>query len=281
LLFCPGNRPEMIAKLGRFGADGVAIDLEDGVPARDKEAARLIAREGATGLLGTHPNPQVFVRVNQAGSPWIQADIAEGVDQGTSGIIVPKLERLDQLQWVARELDNAGLTDAKIIGGLETVEGIESCVGLTHPRLVALYFGAEDYIADIGGERTVSNHEVAYARSRVVTAARLLGVAALDQAVVEIDEHDRFFREAVEARQLGYTGKVCLHPGQVALANQVFTPTVEEVDRSRRILAAADEAAQKGRGVVLFEGQMVDLPILRQAARLLERAAIPSEKEMP
>lgn len=109
-------------------------------------------------------------------------------------------------------------------------------------------------------------------------AARIAGIAAIDQAVVDIRDDARFLAEAAEARQLGYRGKVCLHPAQVALAHQVFTPSVEEIDRARRLLDAAAQAAETGRGVVLFEGQMVDQPLVEQAARLLSQAAEPDTR---
>jgi citrate lyase subunit beta/citryl-CoA lyase len=271
-LFCPGNRADMLAKLGGVGADAVAIDLEDGVPAPAKETARPTAREAASALARDHPEVHVFVRVNPVGSPWVEADIEEALPATVAGICIPKVERAEQLDWAADRLDRAGLTEAVIIGGLETAAGVEAAPGLAHPRLAALYFGAEDYIADVGGERTESGHEVAYARARAVMATTIIGVAAIDQVVIEVRNGDRFTAEAVEARQLGYSGKMCLHPAQVPLAHEVFSPTAEEVDRARRLLEAAADARRQGRGVILFEGQMVDVPVIRHAERVLERA---------
>jgi citrate lyase subunit beta/citryl-CoA lyase len=164
------------------------------------------------------------------------------------------------------------------VGGWETAAGIESAPGLEHPRLIGAYFGAEDYIADVGGERTAHGREVAYARSRAVLAGRIIGVGVLDQVVVEVHNSDRFRAEATEARQLGFTGKLCVHPSQVKLANDVFTPTDEEVDRSRRMLSAVADAEKEGRGVVWFEGRMVDVPVIRQAERLLARAHLEPEE---
>jgi citrate lyase subunit beta / citryl-CoA lyase len=281
LLFCPGNRPDMLAKLGAIGADAVAIDLEDGVPPDAKDGARQIAREATIALAASDPHQQVFIRVNSTGSPWIEGDLAEALDPAATGIILPKLEHLDQLEWAAGKLDGAGLRRGMILGGLETAAGIENAPGLAHPSLGGVYFGAEDFIADVGGQRTASGHEVTYARSRAIMAARIIGVSALDQVVVQVKDRDRFLAEAVTARQLGYTGKVCLHPAQVPLAHQVFTPSDEEVDHSRRLLAAAAEARRGGRGVILFEGQMVDLPVVRHAERVLAQAGITHEEREP
>ncbi|MBO0730929.1 MAG: CoA ester lyase [Acidimicrobiaceae bacterium] len=270
LLFCPGNRPEMMAKLAAIGADCVAIDLEDGVPVDAKVGARQTAREGASLLAGQ----QVFIRVNGTDTPWIEDDIASAVGPSAAGIILPKLESVSQLEWVAAQLDAAGLREAKIIGGLETALGIEEAPRLAHPRLVAVYFGAEDYIADVGGERTPSSHEVAYARARTVMAARIIGVAPIDQVVVEVKNDERYLAEAVTARQLGFTGKICLHPAQVPLANQVFTPGEGEIQRARRLLSAVADARRESRGTVLFEGAMVDVPLIRQAEQVLARAGL-------
>lgn len=269
---CPGNRPDMIAKLPRAGADGVVLDLEDGVPAGEKEAARRVALEGAAALGAEHPELAVFVRVNGPGSPWVEEDIAAGVARSVAGVVLPKLESVEQLRWTAGRLDRAGLHHAVIVGGLESAAGVEEAPRVGHPRLAAMYFGAEDFIADVGGERTAAGHEVAYARSRVALAVRLLGVAGLDQVVVEVRDDARFMAEATQARQLGYAGKVCLHPAQVALANDAFTPGAEAVERARRLLAAVAAGETEGRGVVLFEDQMVDLPAIRQARRVIELA---------
>jgi citrate lyase subunit beta / citryl-CoA lyase len=277
LLFCPGNRPEMIAKLGLVGADGAVIDLEDGVPVDAKAQARQVTRAGAEALLATHPSLQLFIRVNATDSPWIERDVTEALVPGIVGIVLPKVEAVQQIDWASGLLDGTGLSQAGIIGGWETAAGIESAPNLRHPRLIGAYFGAEDYIADVGGERTAQGHEVAYARSRAVMAARIIGVGVLDQVVVEVHNSERFRAEAIQARQLGYAGKLCVHPSQVEVANHVFTPTDEEVDRSRRLLSAVADAEKEGRGVVWFEGRMVDVPVIRQAERLLARAHVEPE----
>jgi citrate lyase subunit beta / citryl-CoA lyase len=262
----------MMAKLGPVGADAVVLDLEDAVPYAEKETARRAVRDSAAELRSRHPGQATYVRVNAIGSPWIAADIAEAMAPDLDGIVLPKLEEGDQVEWAVSQLDRSGFRDGVIVGGIETALGVERAPEFAHPRLVGVYFGAEDYIADLGGERTAGGHEVAYARSRVAMAARLLGVPAVDQVVVEIKNDVRYTTEAVEARQLGYSGKMCIHPAQVRLAHRVFSPTDQEVDRARRLLAAAEQGARDGRGVVLFEGQMIDAPVIRHAERILERA---------
>jgi citrate lyase subunit beta/citryl-CoA lyase len=138
--------------------------------------------------------------------------------------------------------------------------------------VTAAYFGAEDYVTDLGGVRTPGNAEVAHARAVVVLAARLAGVPAVDIVVPDFHDDDRFRREAAEARAFGYAGKLCIHPRQVALAHEAFVPSAEEVARARRLLAAYDEATARGTAAIAFEGQMVDEPLAARARGVLAAA---------
>ncbi len=155
------------------------------------------------------------------------------------------------------------------MAGLETVLGVADARELLGPPVVACYFGAEDYIADLGGVRTPGNGEVAYPRSVVPMAARLAGVPALDMVTLDFTDDDRFLNEAREARAQGYAGKLCVHPGQVTLANQAFLPTGQEVEWARRLLAAFGEA---GGSTIAFEGLMVDEVVAARARALLDGA---------
>jgi citrate lyase subunit beta/citryl-CoA lyase len=155
-----------------------------------------------------------------------------------------------------------------VLAGLETVRGVADARSILD-GVAACYFGAEDYVADLGGVRTPGNAEVATARALVGIAARLAGVPALDMVTLDFGDTDRFVREAAEARALGYSGKLCIHPAQVGPANEAFVPSAEEVDRARRLLAVFDAA---GGQTVAFEGQMVDEVIARQARATIEAA---------
>jgi citrate lyase subunit beta/citryl-CoA lyase len=140
------------------------------------------------------------------------------------------------------------------------------------PPIRWCYFGAEDFVADMGGVRTPENLEVVYARSRVVLAARVSDVRAIDQIVADFRDDAGYLTEAHTARALGYGGKLCIHPAQVSLAHEVFTPSGEQVDRARRLLAAYAEAAARGEATLVFEGEMVDEPMARRARSLLDVA---------
>lgn len=272
MLFAPAVRPDFIEKLPSRGADAVVIDCEDATPANAKAEGRANALRLAPGLAAA--GCTVVVRVNAVASEWFRDDVSTGVDPAVTAVIVPKVERVADLHIVSDALDAAGLTKVGVLAGLETALGVADARPLlTHRRVIAAYFGAEDFIADMGGIRTTGNAEVAYARSQVALAGRLGGVPLLDQVVADFRDDARFIREAAEARALGYAGKLCIHPGQVLLANDAFVPSPDEVERAGRLLAAYDEASANGVAAIDFEGQMVDEPLAAQARRILVLAA--------
>jgi len=263
----------VLAKLPRSGPDGVVLDLEDAVPAEAKVDARAVVARAAEALRDGHPGLAVHVRVNAVPSEWFADDVATALVAGIAGVVVPKLESAEQVAIVADALDRQGLSDLLIVAGLETAAGVERADEVTaDTRVHAAYFGAEDYVADLGGVRTTEGTEVLYARSRVALAARLTGTLAIDQVVTDLSDEERFRADAAVGRSLGYRGKLCIHPAQVAWAHGAFSPSGDELDRARRLLAAYDAAVADGSAAIAFEGQMVDEPLARQARTLLDSA---------
>lgn len=277
MLFAPATRPDLVAKLPRSRPDGVIIDLEDAVPAGHKEAARAQAHAAAVALVGLGRGPAIYIRVNAIDTPWFAGDVATALPRGLSGIVVPKVESADGLQAVREALAAHGRADLRIIAGIESARGVLQVERLLEPpagvdAVHACYFGAEDYTADIGARRTAEGTEVLYARSRVALAAAVHGVLALDQVVVAIGADDRFLADAERGRDLGYRGKICIHPAQVPLANRVFSPSAEELERSARMLAAWEAGTSGGTGALLFDGRMIDEPAIREARAILVAA---------
>lgn len=269
LLFAPAVRPDFIAKLPDRGADAVVVDCEDATPPGAKGDARANVRALVPDL---STRCTVTVRVNAVASEWFADDIAALVPE-VAAVVVPKIDTVAALDRVASALDAVGLSDVGVIAGIETVLGVADARQLlAHSRVVAGYFGAEDFIADMGGVRTSSNDEVSVARGLVAIAGRLGGVPVLDQVVTDFRDDDRFRRECAEARALGYAGKLCIHPGQVAIANESFIPSADEVDRARRLLDAYASASVAGVSAIDFEGQMVDEPLAAQARRIIALA---------
>ena len=257
MLFVPGDRLDLAVKAPRSTPHVVVLDLEDAVPPAGKVAARDSMRQAVETLTGL---VAVCVRVNPPGTPWFADDVASLPD-GLAAIVIPKLQSAAQHNEVCRAIDGH-----PIVAGLETVRGVVDARDLLDPPVVACYFGAEDYIADLGGARTTSNEEVAVARSWVAMAARLAGIPALDMVTLDFGDEERFVREAREARALGYVGKMCIHPAQVRCANDAFRPSVDELEWARRLLAAFDHSA----GVTIaFEGQMVDEVVAARARAIV------------
>ncbi len=256
----------MISKVPRFAPDVGVLDLEDAVAAADKEHARTVAVT-ALAELDPVPGTTVLVRVNSASTPWFAADVAAVADSPASGVVLPKLERRAELDDLFAALARHGRADALVLAGLETGLGVADARTLL-PGVTACYFGAEDYVADLGGHRTRQGLEVLYARSQVSIAAHLAGVVALDQAVVGLDDDAHFTADADAGAALGYQGKICIHPRQVELCHEVFTPTDAEVVRARTTLAAG------AAGVAVVDGAMIDEVHLRMARAVLGRAGL-------
>jgi citrate lyase subunit beta / citryl-CoA lyase len=269
VLFAPASRPEVLAKLPRSGPDAVVLDLEDAVPATMKPEARAHALDLGPRLAAEHPGLAVTVRVNAVPTDWFVEDLG-ALTPDLAAVVVPKVESAGQLAAVVEALATRGLGHLGVVAGIETVAGVDRASAiLSAPGVTAAYFGAEDYVADLGGVRTGAGTEVLYARSRVAIAARLAGVVALDQVVTALVDEARFVEDAAVGRSLGYRGKLCIHPAQVAWANTAFSPSPQELDRARRLLDAYAAAAARGHASIAFEGQMVDEPLARQARAIL------------
>ncbi|MEM8708445.1 MAG: CoA ester lyase [Actinomycetota bacterium] len=269
LLFAPAVRPDLLRKMPRTGADAIVIDLEDATPPDAKGTGRAEMRSAVAELTGQIP---ILVRINDDTTPWHEDDLDSLPTDGLAGVVVPKIETVAGLDALDANLRARSL-DLPVIGGVETALGVADARPLlAHPTISAAYFGAEDFIADMGGVRTASNDEVAYARAQVALAGRLAEVTVIDQIVADFTDDERCRRECLDARAMGYGGKLCIHPAQVAIANEAFLPSAEEIDRARRLLAAYEDGKARGVASVAFEGQMVDEPVAVQARRILAQA---------
>ncbi|GAA5235811.1 CoA ester lyase [Verticiella sediminum] len=270
LLFAPANRPDLVLKFPRAAADCSVIDLEDGTALAEKQAARadlrnLVEQVRAAGLSGP-----LGVRVNAPDSPFFAEDVAAAVTCAPDVILLPKAEAVEDVLRLAAAIQ-AGGREIAVFAGIETAAGVLHAPQICACTRVlqAVFFGAEDLAADIGAQRTDRGDEVLAARSMVLLAARASRILAIDQAVVDIRDDERFLRDCAASRNLGYDGKTCLTPRQTALANQAFSPSAKELDYAQRLVAAYEAARARGLGAFDFEGRMIDTPLLRRAERLL------------
>ncbi len=270
VLLAPGNRADVCAKLPRSRPDAAVLDLEDGVPPGARVDARATVRSSVEQLADAHPEITWFVRVNAVATEWFLDDVRDALPPVIDGIVLPKVGAARDVVLAARALEAAGLGHAGILTGIETAQGVHDVSDILGvPEVVGAYFGAEDFIADMRGVRTPGGIEVLYARSRIALAARVAQVPAIDQVVVAFRDDQAYLDDARLGRSIGYAGKLCIHPAQVGLAHEVFSPSPEVLARARALVAAYDAALREGAAVIEFEGRMIDEALVREARVLV------------
>lgn len=280
LLFMPGDDRHKIEKGVSLQVDSIIMDLEDGVALTHKQAARETVAAALREIdFGT---TERLVRLNPVVNGGLHHDDFQATIEGhPDGYVIPKVESPGQIQDIASWLTRAEArhrwpdNSIAIIAIIETAMGIVNLrdIASASPRLKALAFGAEDLAGDMGAVRTTEGWEAFYARSAVVLHAKAFGLQAIDTPFVDLKADDSILiADAERAATMGYTGKFAIHPRQVNIIQQAFTPTAAQIDKARRLIEAHDEHQADGAGVFTFEGRMVDMPMVRQAIIILERA---------
>jgi citrate lyase subunit beta / citryl-CoA lyase len=276
-LFVPGSRPELFTKAAASAADALSFDLEDSVAADRKAEARIAV---GTFLRGRSPADQkvVVVRANGLSSGLFEDDLRVIVGPGLDVLNLPMVESGDDVREAARLLGRFDATVGVerrigILANVETPKGLRMAadIATADPRVVGLQIGYADLFEPCGISRS-EPQALSYVRLAVRFAAAEAGIPAYDGAFAVVAEPERFRKECEEARNLGFAGKSCIHPTQVPIANEGFMPRPAEIEKARRILAAADEAAAKGIGAFVVDGQMIDEPFLVSARAIVALA---------
>ncbi|MQA84033.1 MAG: CoA ester lyase [Streptosporangiales bacterium] len=275
LLYVPAHVERFVAKAHTRGADAIQLDLEDSVPASEKETARLAVPEAAE--LVSRAGADVVVRINR---PWRLAlrDLEAAVSPRVAALALPKVDSPDQVRLVDEVVADLEEERGMAVGHTQLLVIVETAAGFLRtdeiaracPRVAALTLGSEDFALDLG---TAPEPEVlAYPKQHIVIAARAAGIAPLGLVGSTAGFADiEGFREVVRSsRRLGYEGASAIHPAQVPVLNEEFSPTEEEVDRARRVVVAYEQAVSGGRGAVDLDGQMIDAPVVARAERLLD-----------
>ena len=280
-LFVPGHRRRFVDKAMTLRCDVVMLDIEDGVPPGEKPAAReliaeALARPKAPG------GPARFVRINAAGHEHDETDLRAAVRPGLEGLVLPKVERAEEVRTVAEYLDGreaeVGLERGSVVLAptIESPRGLFAALAIAEssPRVVGLMFGAEDYGWELGlpALREGAAADLTHARSTVVAAARAAHVQPVDGVWPDLQDEDGLRRDIGKARRLGFSGKASFHPAQIDAINAAFAPTPEEIDYCARLTDAFDEAFARGEGSIAFEGRLVDRPIVERARATLRQA---------
>jgi citrate lyase subunit beta/citryl-CoA lyase len=291
VLFTPGDRPEMMRKAPDAGSDVVVFDLEDAVAPDRKTEAREAVREVLADP-DFAPDCEVCVRVNPAG---IAADdglagvlgpasgdaeaSADDLRETLDAVMLPKAGSADDAETLADLLDERDAA-VPILALVETAAGILAAEEIAAvPDVDALVFGAEDLAADLGATRTAEGTEVLHAREHVVLAASAADVDAIDTVYTDIEDAAGLAEETEFAVELGFDGKMAIHPAQVEPINEAFTPDPERVEWAERVLDAKEAADAEGRGVFRVDGEMVDAPLIAQAERVLEYARAADDRQ--
>lgn len=273
LLFSPGDKPKLMRKAPATGADVICFDLEDAVAPGEKTKARKAVHE----LLSDpefDPDCEVTVRVSVEGAAKdLDTVLGDDSDVRLDAIMVPKVADADDVAWVADLLEERDQA-LPLLSLVESTRGVLNAEEIADaPETDALVFGAEDLAADMGATRTDEGTEILYARQKVVLAASAAGVDAIDTVHTDFGDESGLRRETETAREFGYDGKLAIHPSQVSVINDAFTPEPERVEWAENVIAARDEAAAEGRGVFSVDGEMIDAPLIAQAERVLDLAA--------
>ena len=274
-LYVPGSEPKYFINAALHGADGVILDLEDSVHPGEKDAARLLVRNAlrAVDLLQC----ERMVRINQL--PLGLADLDEIVPESPDLILIPKVENPGQVVQASQRIadikaDYGIIRPIWLMPILESALGIENAFAIAKAseEIVALTIGLEDYTADLGVVKTSTGAESLYARQRVVNAAHAAGVQAIDSVFGDVADMDGLRAWGLDSCAMGFEGMGCVHPLQIAVIHEAFAPTEAEIERARKIVAAYDEAREKGLGVVSLGSKMIDPPVVQRALKLMARA---------
>ena len=275
-LFAPGNHARRVEKALTLSADAVILDLEDAVAVSEKPATRALV----AAAFGQPRHGALYVRVNAHSTEWCFADLMAVVRSGLDGIVLPKVESPDQLRavdWVIGALERErGLTAGRIdlVPIIETALGMRDigAIAASGTRVKRLAFGAGDYTLDLGMVWSRDEAELLPARSAVVMASRAAGIEPpLDTVWADLRDAEGFARSAAHAAALGFQGKMCIHPDQIAGANTAFSPSAEQLAWAGRVIAAFDEAEARGLASIQLDGQFIDYPIVQRARQVVSR----------
>jgi citrate lyase beta subunit len=269
LLFMPGDDLKKIQKGISLGVDGVVMDLEDGVALNRKSEARATIAAALRDL--DFGRSERMVRLNPIGSGLESDDLAAVLPRHPDSLMLPKVERAKQVQWVSQQLEG---TNIRVLAIIETARGVVNLkeIATASDRLDALIFGAEDLASDIGATRTPAGWEVFYARSAVVIHAAAFGLQAIDTLCTDFDDEAALIEDAKFGVQLGFSGKLAIHPKQVNVIQISFTPTDEQIAAAQRLVAAHDQQQAHGTGAFALDGKMIDMPAIRAAQQVLAKA---------
>ncbi|MGB8982467.1 MAG: CoA ester lyase [Anaerolineales bacterium] len=278
LLYMPGDDRRKIEKAASLGVDCICMDMEDGVAITRKAEARAVIAQAMKDL--DFGASERCIRINSFGSGFEKFDLAAAVAANPDAIVVPKIETAEQVRSISEYIETYELSSGMNAGTIRMLVGVETAKGIMNlreiaqsdKRLDALIFGAEDFAASVGATRTQEASEVLYARLAVVTACAANELQAIDMVYIDFHDIEGLRIEAQQGTGFGFSGKQIIHPNQVGPVQEAFTPSAEAIEYAQRVVQTFAASQKEGRGAFALDGKMIDMPLLKNAQKVLDRA---------
>ena len=277
-LYASGSNPVNMIQAAFYNEDMLIYDLEDSVPAEEKDAARFLVFQ----MLKNHrpKDKYVVIRINSLYSEYFADDLEAAVRANPDALRIPKVEYAREIQEISRRMAEIEEKVGLEVGKMELICNIESYMGVINaqeiaksdPRVVALTVSAEDLTASMKAQRTKKGLEVFYARNAVLLACRAAGIDAIDVVFSDINDEEGLREDTALARNLGFDGKTVVHPRQIDVVNSYFTPSKKEINYALRVLDAVEQGKKAGKGAVTVDGGMIDKPMELRALTTLAQA---------
>jgi len=277
MMFVPGNSPKMINNAEIYGADTLMFDVEDSIAISQKDAARMMVKYALKYLPF---NCETAVRVNHVTqTPFGMDDLKAILPSKPDLIRLPKTESVDEVRLVTNLIEKVETKEGFPEGSINIICAIESVRGLyearaiaKEKRVVAIALGGEDFIADLRTQRTAHGIELYYARSQILMAARDANIQAMDTVFADVYNLEGFRKEVTDSKDMGFDGKSVIHPLQIGIVHEIYTPTEQQITHSVKVLASYKDAIANNRGVITVDGKMIDGPIVVRAERIVAQA---------
>jgi citrate lyase subunit beta-like protein len=278
LLYMPGDDRRKIEKAITLGVDCICMDMEDGVAVTRKAEARAVIAQAMKEL--DFGRSERCIRINSFQSGFEEFDLAAALATNPSSIVMPKIETAEQVKWVSEHIETYELSSNTRVGSIRLLIGVETAKGILNlkeiaeadKRLEAIIFGAEDYAASVGARRTKEATEVLYARLAVVAACAANALQAIDMVYIDFRDTEGLRVEARQGAGFGFSGKQIIHPDQVVPVQEAFTPSDEAIAYAQRVVETFQASQKEGKGAYALDGKMIDMPLLKNAQKVLEQA---------
>ena len=274
LLFVPGNNPRFLEKAKTSPADIVCFDLEDSVPDSEKKTARNLIKEALKSR--DSYSSSVYVRTNSPASGKIPDDLAEIIQKGLDGIVIPKVNNAKELAKIIKIITTIEkkrkLKPVSVIPSIESAEGVVSTydIAKSSKRIPAVVFGVFDLLNDLKIEYTKQPEGAKYSRAKIPVDARAAGVLAIDAIWQDLKDVDGLKQDCMIGKSLGYSGKSIIHPDQIMPAHELFAPNKSEIEWATKVCSIYESSSKKGKGATLVDGKMIDEVHYKQAKTLLD-----------